>query len=220
MDTADVLFIASDPREFAGLVSRWTDVRPLALPVHWSRAGIWRGRQVIAIANGIGKDRARQAAAVARCRVLCNIGICGALDPKLEIGDVVVATNIDGFNLPQPRTALPHTTGPIASVDRVAGTVEEKARLYAQGAIAVEMEAGGLTGRPFYCIKSVSDTARDSFSNDFDSARLPDGRFSTARLLWSAMKRPVERVPELLRVARHSHLASLKLGEFLASCEF
>ena len=216
----DVLFIASHPRELGGILRRWQAVRPARYPVHFSREGLWKDRRVIAIANGAGQDRARMAAAVAHCRALCSIGTCGALDPVLRIGDVVVATAVDGFTLPQPKTALPHARGRIASIDHVAATAAEKARLYSQGAIAVEMEAGGLTGRPFYCIKSVSDLAGESFVNDFNRARLPDGRFGTGRLIWSALKRPLRGFPELIRLGRRTTLAAEKLGEFVESCEF
>src|ERR1700683_4817748 len=93
--TASTLFIAADPREFTGFLSHWHQIQPLALPVHWARAGRWKGRAVHAIANGAGADRAFAAVLVApKSSAICNIGFCGALDETLRIGDIVVADKV------------------------------------------------------------------------------------------------------------------------------
>ncbi len=91
MDTVDTLFITSDPREFSGVLPFWQNVQPLNLPVHWARQGLRKGRPVLAVANGAGAERARLAAQVSPARIVCNIGFCGALDPALRIGDIVVS---------------------------------------------------------------------------------------------------------------------------------
>ena len=88
---------------------------------------------------------------------LVSVGLCGALDEGLGIASIVVAEAVNGVPVAEPHTAGDMVRGPIASVDYVAGTVEEKRRLRTTGAIAVEMEAAAVhekaleAGRPFYC---------------------------------------------------------------------
>jgi nucleoside phosphorylase len=157
---------------------------------------------------------------------IVSAGICGALDRKLRIGDVVVATAVNGVELEQPETKRPFFAGPVASVDDVAGTGAAKQALRATGAIAVEMEAAGVLeaaqrlGRPCYCVKAVSDTADEEFLIDLNAARDASGRFSSWRILGQAAQRPLVAAPELLRLFRHSRAAAKALGEFIGDCSF
>lgn len=215
MDTADLLFIAAEPREFDGAMKFWRDVQPLRLPVYWSRSATWKSRRIVAIANGAGQTRAAGAERAVPYKTLCNVGFCGALDAKLQIGDIVV-----GDAWLQPRTARPHAVGPLVSLDHIAQTAAEKQQLRNTGAIAVEMEAGAFRAMPGYCIKAVSDLAGESFANDLNAALQPDGRFSISKLLLHACMRPIARFSELARLRARSRIASNSLGEFLDSCEF
>jgi hypothetical protein len=214
MDTADILFVAADHREFTGALRFWDDVRPIALPVHWARSATRKGRPIIAVANGAGWERARLASVSVAHAQLCNIGFCGALDGALRIADIVVSSE----HLPV-RTKAAHLTGRIASAAEIVATVAAKQRLRAQGYLAVEMEARGIP-QPFYCIKAVSDLAGETFANDFTAVLRPDGRISTGRLLAQAARRPLTRFPELIRLAQRTAAASEKLGEFLHACDF
>ena len=223
--TNSILFIAADPREFNGFLPHWQQIQPLPLPVHWARTGRWKGREVHAIANGAGADRAFAAVLVApKSAALCNIGFCGALDESLQIGDVFVATKVqDGsrsWPALQPDDTPDAPTGAVASIDHIAQTAAEKSNLRATGASIVEMEAAGVARAsedldlPFYCIRAVSDLAREDFANDFNAALKPDGRFSTIGLLKQL------RLPELIRLKQRTDLASKKLGDFLAATTF
>jgi nucleoside phosphorylase len=213
--TADILFIAADPREFAGAMRRWSKVTPLKLPVHWARSAIWKGKRIVAIANGAGPHRAAQAAYAFPYKVLVNLGFCGALDPRLKIGDIVV-----GDWWLQPRSRKTYVSGRIASIDHIAQTSEEKRQLRDTGAIAVEMEAAGLEKLPCYCIKAVSDLADETFENDLNAVLRPDGRMNIPLLLFKACLWPVPRFRELKRLQERSEIASNSLGDFLESCEF
>jgi nucleoside phosphorylase len=215
MDTADVLFIAAEPREFAGAMRFWTDVKVAALPVHWARTARWKGKKIVAIANGAGPVRAALAAKVMAAKVVVNVGYCGALDGALRIGDIVV-----GDQWLQPHASGRHVKGPIASIDHIAQTASEKQRLRETGAVAVEMEVGGLEGLPCYCIKSVSDLADESFANNLNSVLEADGRVNILKLILGAFLRPGPRFSELIRLQQRSKIASNTLGEFLESCEF
>jgi Nucleoside phosphorylase len=107
------------------------------------------GMRWILVANGPGPKLAGIAADEFKGQVdaLVSIGLCGGLDPDLQIGDIFVATSVNGRPIELPRTARSYRSGSLISEDRVAVTVEDKRRLRAAGAAAVEMEAGAICNR-------------------------------------------------------------------------
>lgn len=229
-----LLFVAADPREFSGWVPLWDDVRPVscvnATAVNWERTGKWKGHPVKAVANGAGAERALAAVVMAGpVSAVWNIGFCGALDESLRIGDVTAATEVRSGDL---RWSAADPDGPpctrvvVASINHVAQTAAEKRVLRATGASIVEMEAAGVAraaedlGVPFYCVRAVSDLADEDFANDFNRAITLNGEFSAARLVAGALANPVARFGELMRLQKRTALASKKLGEFLADCNF
>jgi adenosylhomocysteine nucleosidase len=225
-----LLFIAAEPRECLDWLGHWDNVRPLPLPVHWARAGKWKGRDVIAIANGAGSERARAAVAAAGpVAAVCNIGFCGALDSTLQPGDIFIATEIRNgarsYAIRRP-AGPPAASGALASISHVARTALEKRELRAKGARVVEMEAAGAAraseelGVPFYCVRAVSDLAGEDLKNDFNAALRADGRFSLPRLLAGACASPWHRFGELITLKQRTEMASKNLGEFLADCTF
>jgi adenosylhomocysteine nucleosidase len=230
-----LLLVASDLMEFRGLLRRVAWVRSRSLPAdRWSRAGAYGNHQLFLTANGAGAHRA--AAAVDAALVsfhpdaILSIGFCGALDPSLDIADIVVGTSIFAggrtFAGQTPAAAAPHHLGPICSIDHAAQTAEEKCRLHSTGAIAVEMEAAGVAGRaqalglPFFCIKTVTDLAGENMANDFNAALRSDGHFDTIRILASSLRRPWVRLPELFRLRVRCARAARSLGDFIAGCRF
>jgi len=228
------VFVASDGREAEPWVARWENARPMKLPLHWARAGTWRGRDVIAIANGVGAQRAAAAVQAAQAVAksfsgICSIGTGGALDTSLGLADIMVATTVtDG------RTTWgaidPHgpaaRAGLVYSSTHIARAVEEKRKLNRSGAILVEMEAAGVARAaqelavPFYCVRVVSDLAEESFFLDFERFIMPDGRFNVPGLVMQALSHPIRGLPELLRLQRRTADAAKKLGSFLADCNF
>jgi adenosylhomocysteine nucleosidase len=225
-----LLFVAADPRECLPFISRWESSRPVPLPVHWARQGTWKGREVMAIANGAGAARARAAVEAAPHPVaVCNIGFCGALDDGLAPGDVFVADSVREGEKTWP-ACDPHglnaQSGALISVGRIAQTAREKRELRRTGARVVEMEASGVASAsedlkiPFYCVRAVSDLSGEDFANDFNRCLRPDGRFDLVRLLTGALASPMSRFGELMRLSKRTALASNNLGEFLANCRF
>jgi len=210
----NLLFVASDRMELRHLRCPGDDIRT--------------------VANGAGAHRA--AAAVDEAlrnfhpEALISMGFCGALDPSLAIGDIVVATTVfaadRAFPAEPPVTSMPHRAGPVRTADRVVATAEEKKQLHSTGAIAVEMEAAGVAQRaqklgvPFFCIKSVTDLADETMANDFNAVLRSDGRFDTMKVLLSSLRHPWVRLPELFRLQRRCVLAARSLGEFIADCRF
>ena len=112
-----------------------------------------------------------------------------------------------GLSRACPRRTWRTPDGVLASIDHVAQTAAEKALLRAAGASAVEMEAGGVAqfaathGIPLFCVRSVTDTAGQSFVNDFNKALLSDGHFGTIKLLTSAFEKSWKGVPGIVPVA-------------------
>jgi NADPH:quinone reductase-like Zn-dependent oxidoreductase len=117
-------------------------------------------------------------------------------------------------------------TGPIYSSDRVIRTADEKKRLRATGAAAVEMEATGVAegaqkfGLPFYCVRAITDLADEDIMNDFGAALRSDGHFVTIIILGNALRRPAVRLPELIRLRNRCARATRALGDFFAGCRF
>lgn len=229
-----IIFIASDRREAEPWVSHWENLRAMELPVHWARAGKWRGRDVIAIANGVGAHRAADAVRIAQAVAkgfsgICSIGTGGALDASLSLANVIVANAVtDGSNT--WAVANPHgpaaRLGLVYSSRHVARTVEEKRKLNQSGAILVEMEAAGVArvasemAVPFYCVRVVSDLADEAFFIDFERCIMADGRFNVPRLVMQALAHPTLGFSELFRLQRRTADAAKKLGDFLANCKF
>lgn len=226
--------MAAEAREFAGLARFCTGVRKLDWPAGWARQGDCAGREFWMVANGAGPTHAARAVAVAcpACRpeVIVSMGFCGALDPALDIGDIFAATAVEtaGGRIPArlPVSNAPHATGVLASIDHVAQTAAEKSRLRASGAAAVEMEAAAVAqgaaayGLPFYCVRSVTDRAGETFVTDFNRALRSDGHFATMSILKSALRNPGTAFPELIRLRHFCQIATRTLGEFIAGCRF
>ena len=126
----------------------------------------------------------------------------------------------------KPQYGRAHHIGVVCSIDHVAQSAAEKRQLRAGGASAVEMEAGGVAARaaahglPFYCVRVVTDLAGEEMANDFNAALRPDGHFATMRILQSALRHPLTRLPELLRLRSRCVRAARALGDFFADCRF
>jgi len=232
--TMKLLFVASDAMEFTGLLQHCRNVHVLDAPIDYAREALLGDHEIRLAAHGAGAHHAVAAldAALASFRpdAIASIGFCGALDPALAIADLVVGTSIlagDRVFCPQALdSGKPHRRGAVSSIDRVAGTAEEKRHLRATGAIAVDMEASGVAARaqtlglPFFCIKTVTDLAEENMANDFNAALRSDGHFDTIKILRSSLRHPWVRLPELIRLRSRCLLATRSLGDFIADCRF
>jgi 4-hydroxy-3-methylbut-2-enyl diphosphate reductase len=145
---------------------------PIPLDARAARAGAAQARVVH---SGIGGRFSRRAAERAR-RVpgsaVAVTGVCMAIDPELETGDLVLASEIrypDG-TVPIPaagvlagslrRAGIDVHVGPIVSNPHGVGLLRsERARLRGSGAIAADTGSGwlasGAAGRPFAVLRAV-----------------------------------------------------------------
>ncbi len=232
-----MLFVAAEAREFSGLLKFCRSVKKLDWPVDWACSAELKGRKIVLAANGPGPKLAAAIVETARPKMseenieaVVSMGFCGGLDPDMKIGDIFVADCIQADGtlavVQVPRSGRKYTTGTLVSMDRVAQTAEEKRDLRSAGASAVEMEAAGVLpqvrewGVPFYCIRSVTDLADESFTIDFNAVRDSGGRFSTPRIFAAAIRRPFTVGPELIELRNRCVIAARSLGEFIADCSF
>ncbi len=234
-----ILFVASEAAELKPLATHLENLRKLPWPLDYAYEGIAHGHRFILAAHGAGPKLAERATEVAiravsgakqsssQLEAVVSTGYCGALDPTLEIGDIIVATQVLDSATQDliPCGELDHPIhGTVLSQDRIATNMEEKAQLFRQtGARAVEMESAGVAlrakraGLPFYCIKVVTDTATESFAFDFNRMRTIEGRLARGKIMIHALAHP-NLVPGLLRLKRRSEEVARALGEFLVSC--
>jgi 4-hydroxy-3-methylbut-2-enyl diphosphate reductase len=146
--------------------------------------------------TGMGPERARIAAARALAIDAGNVaiaGLCGGVDPTLQPGDVVVASELrreDGTTVEVPgaaelaeqarRHGLRAHVGAVVTTDRVLKPAE---RASLEGALAVDMEsawlAAGAAGRPLAIARVVADAADRAL---VDPRMLVDGPRALATL--------------------------------------
>src|SRR5580698_4832243 len=94
-----LLFIASDPMEFRGLLAHATAVREAEVAAHWSRRATLGANEALLVANGAGPNRAAAATDAGMkafdAAAIVSTGFCGALAPEIEIADLVSATCVE-----------------------------------------------------------------------------------------------------------------------------
>jgi 4-hydroxy-3-methylbut-2-enyl diphosphate reductase len=148
---------------------------PLALEARAVRRGApWADVRRI----GMGPKRAARSAQLAVAsgnRPILIAGFCGALDPSLQPGDVVLASELRGPTGTSPcedptilagvlrRGGLNVRIGPIASSQRLV-VGERRQTLFRSGALAVDMESAWLVPqsrrRPLVTLRVVLDTSQ------------------------------------------------------------
>ena len=150
-------------------MSTLTVLAPLRIEARYARAGA-PGTQVVVA--GMGPRRASAVNPPGQ-HPIAVVGVCGAVDPSLSPGDIIVAERVvgPGIDITIPtarvlaaelcRAGLPARTGTIASVARIAGAAT-RARLRAEGVDAVDMESAWLAAacanRPVAVVRVVVDT--------------------------------------------------------------
>ncbi|HUZ12202.1 MAG TPA: hypothetical protein VMU93_05075 [Caulobacteraceae bacterium] len=152
-----------------------------------------------------------------------SFGLCGALDPALEIGDVLVGEAVSAgaeviaADAEWSRRLLGALAGALparfAGAERPIASVPEKAELRRRtGAAAVDMESASVarlarrSGTPFAVLRAVSDTARRPLPSAARVGLGPDGRPAMGAVLASLAARPWQ-VGALIRTALEAEAA-------------
>jgi adenosylhomocysteine nucleosidase len=188
-----IAIIAALPREVRALVQGW-EVRQLP-----GRVAIFTNSNAVVACAGMGATRAALAvqAAMAAMPVteLISVGLAGACNPALRVGEIVRAGVVVDARTGERFSDAPYEQV-LVSVDTIAN-VKEKARLHASYyADAVDMEASAVgrlaraNGLGFRAIKAISDeadfelTGLARFSNE-------EGYFREAAFALHVALRPV-----------------------------
>jgi adenosylhomocysteine nucleosidase len=194
------------------------------------RGAIARGRafggEVVAHVVGIGGGAAR-AVSAEEPRLVISCGFCGALDPRLDAGDLVLATSVrdeGGDEVAAPSASLEKARralsglrvfeGQILCTTSVAATPAEKLALASSGAIALDMEthpiarAAARAGIPWLAVRAVIDPA-DSTLPAF--VREPQQSY-IAPALRHALSGP-RRAMEMVRIAAQARRADRSVRE-------
>jgi len=215
--------VAAERREFDGIRKRMGNAKQLAWPgAKFACEAEWQGDRWWMLANGPGEALVLEALKEKKdVDGMISTGLCGALDPALRLGDVVVSGNA------HIGVRAPFVRGLVHTIDHVAATAAEKRTLRSQtGAVAVDMESAAVATKaaewnvPYLCIRAVSDRAGDTLPLDFNRYRNAQGDFSRTRIALAAIARPFTVMPQLVEFDRNCRRAADALGEFLADCRF
>jgi adenosylhomocysteine nucleosidase len=199
-------------------------------------ARIVRGAGVRAVAGG-GRSallEQRLKAALEGVEAIVSIGVGGALDPSLKVGDIVIGTEVLrprgrwrtdpawaarlALRLPAARLA------PVYGSDEMVLRAVDKAKLRSKGGAALaDMEShvaarvAAARGLPFAVVRVVSDTAGMSLPAAVLAGLKPDGGMNLIGVL-AALARDPGQLPALMRVGREADqaFASLKAARALA----
>ncbi len=162
-------------------------------------------------------------ALVERPAAFLSFGLCGALDPSLKIGDLVLGDSVttetgryaaDAAWIAELASAAPRARlAGVAAGPKMLTSPKDKAELRARtGAAAVDMEshlvaeAAVRLGVPFAVLRSVSDRADHVISGPAQAGFSPDGNPDLAAVLGALLARPLE-FPALVRNAIHAATA-------------
>lgn len=204
--------VAALEREVRPLIKHWR----LTEKEHARRTfRFFENQEAVVICGGIGQEAARRAAeaiiVLYAPTVIYSVGYAGALDPDLNVGDLVKPARVidasDGSS-----TNNPNGSGVLVS-HSVAATSAQKIKLReAYGAQAVDMEAAAVAraaearGLRFAAVKVISDElnfelpATDRFVDT-------EGRFREARFAMFVAARPWL-WSTVMRLARNSARAT------------
>ncbi len=156
------------------------------------------GKEVVATTSGLGKVMAAATTQLLIDRfqadLVFNFGSCGALNPELAVGDLVLASQVIEYDFTSEHKAVPTTdcdafllselvhcfpdlkVGPLASADRNADTVEIRESLFTRyQAIAADWEGASIVrvarrmGIPALVLRGVTDIGDDDLTTEYES---------------------------------------------------
>jgi hopanoid-associated phosphorylase len=155
-------------------------------------------------------------------RGIVSFGVAGGLDPSLESGDVVIATEVVAGNhrwqaatpLKENLAATPGldrkrvVEGILAGSEHIVVSTQSKADLRRlTRASAVDMEShiaadyAFENGLPFAALRVVADPASRTLPQVAVSAIAPDGKVNPWKVMRGVVRRP-QAIPDLMRTAR------------------
>jgi adenosylhomocysteine nucleosidase len=163
-------------------------------------------------------------------KLVLSAGFCGALQPDLRVGDIILANEVADLGGNRWPTTWPGKLsgewrpplhrGRMLTVSQLVSRPAEKRRLAEEHqAMGVDMESTVVArlcsrqGVPFGCVRVVSDTTETALSPRLVSL-LADGRISWVRLITNLAASP-RLFGEMMRLARDTRFAVRQLGAAL-----
>lgn len=210
-----VAIVAALEREVRPLVKTW----PVNEKEHDGRRfRFFENGEVVLVCGGIGAAAARRAAEavieVFSPKTICSAGFAGALEEKLQVGDVVrpqmVINAGDGS-----RVTLVGGEGILVSFDAIANPAQKAKLRDSYAADAVDMEAAAVArsaeshGIDFAAIKVISDAVDFEFPS-MERFVDSEGKFSEGHFALFAALRPWLWL-QVARLAQNSNRASRAL---------
>ena len=213
-----------DVRSVAVIAAMTPEIRPLVRRLSLARVGprpgrTWTGtasgRTVVAAITTMGPDPARETTR----RVLADhdvgwviaIGVCGAIDADLAIGDLIVPerTYDESTDTWATPTSLAEggAAGTLLTTDKLYPP-EALAELRERGYVAVDMETGAIgavcedAGVPWSVLRAVSDRVGDPLIDaDLVGMGNSDGTADLGSVVRFVVRRP-HRIPKLAELAK------------------
>ena len=233
-----IAIIGAIKDEIAGIKQEMQITHTLRWRTGNAFVGEWQGVSIILVRSGMGRDRARQAlievAEKWSLKEVISIGYAGALDPALEVGDLVVADQViametsptgealKSYSLEREIFSAATEAGPkiLLTVDQIASTPEEKKRLRDQySAVAVDMETSALAveaqarNLSLISVRAITDTA-DQELVDCSHLVAEDGDVSKLKAGWHVITHPGD-LKSMIALGQHAKTATANLTEFL-----
>lgn len=239
----DVGIVAALPIEIGAFRDRLKDVRSFE-DVEGRKAAIHEGDlgpiRVAFVVGGVGAESARKAAgrllAGHRPRWLLSAGFCGALDPNLARGDVLVLREVvdgaapdaarlridfGGLDRPDGGPGRRLLSASLATVPNIVRTAADKALLrQSSGADAVDMESFAVASfcaeraLRFLGVRAVSDHAAEELPPEVLTILGPTGGFRLGATLGSLWRRPSS-AKDLWRLYEHATNTAERLADAL-----
>jgi len=228
--------VAAMPLEIHPLIDRAENHRVQianGLKFHQLQFGETR---VVCVAGGAGAKRARQATRAMIDGVgpnwIISIGLSGALEERLRVGDLIVGTGIVNSDRsstlaidiqmeenPQQRQFV----GKLCNAKQIVREIADKSELAeATGAIAVDMESFAVAQvakeaqMRFLAVRAISDDLSEDLPKEVLSIFGPTGAVRAGALFGSILKRPSS-VKDLWALRGKATGAADRLGKFLIS---
>jgi adenosylhomocysteine nucleosidase len=159
---------------------------------------------------------------------LLSAGVAGAIDPELQVGEVICATEIlYGPKALLPTLKIPATrSGRLLCSDQVLVTAKEKEQAHNRPkhlrALAVEMESAGVAKvakdlrLPWGALRAISDTAGHDLPLDFNRLRDGNGNLPIGRIILATLARPAA-IPGLLKLGSQTTKAANQMADALTA---
>ena len=230
---ADIGLVCALPIEIAEFLNRCSRVRKYTGGDFVFKGGMYGEIRIVVVICGMGFARARRATEALieghSPSWVVSAGFCGALQPSMRIGDIVVADSVADthghcINIPPGLKSNPQQglyVGRMLTADDFVRSVQEKEELAkAHEAIAVEMESMATAqicrDRKLRCmvVRAISDDMASDLPPEVLSLVGATGNVRFGATVGSLLKKPSS-IKQMWQLRENAHRAADRLAAFL-----